>query len=140
MAPKRAKTELSSITFDADRYVKVLGSIMGESEKLQNSPPQGLIPRENYCSDHVLAALEPYTNVNGGPIIIERIAIKEGRGNVIIKYPGTDHSKSVAIIGSHISSLISQLAYMGFRTGLLALRLFLLLLLLFLFLFLWARA
>ena len=51
------KTDLSAVTFDPDRYVKLLGRIMNESEKLQNNPPQGLVPQENLCSDHVLEAL-----------------------------------------------------------------------------------
>ena len=102
-AAKRArsdKTDLSAVTFDPDRYVKLLGRIMNESEKLQNNPPQGLVPQENLCSDHVLEALKPYTG-EGGPLTVERLEFRAGRGNVLIKYAGTT-SESIAIVGSHM--------------------------------------
>ena len=47
MAPKKAKTELSSVAMDKDRYLTLLGKLLGESESLQNDPPNGLIPRED---------------------------------------------------------------------------------------------
>lgn len=103
-ASKKAKTAKSSLLealdFDAERYVALLGRLMGESEKLQNNPAQGLYPREDACSNHVLAALEMYTGP-GGPLTIERIAFTEGRGNVIIKYPGAT-DQSIAFVGSHM--------------------------------------
>lgn len=100
-AAKKAKTGLSSVAFDGARYVTLLGKIMAHSEKLQNSPPQGLHPQEDLCSNHVLEQLKPYTVEAGGPLTVERVAFKEGRGNVIITYPGAT-AKSVAFVGSHM--------------------------------------
>lgn len=98
---KKAKTTLDALTFDGERYVALLAKLVGEAEKLQNSPPQGLHPREDNASNHVLAALEPHTVEAGGPLIVERVAFTEGRGNVIIKYPGAT-ADSVAFVGSHL--------------------------------------
>ena len=98
---KAAKTGLSAVTFDRKRYVELLTKIVGKAETLQNSPPQGLYPREDNCSDYVLAALKPYTVEEGGPLIVERVAFTEGRGNVIIKYPGAT-AESVGFVGSHM--------------------------------------
>jgi acetylornithine deacetylase len=39
--------------------------------------------------------------VNGGPLEIERVTFVEGRGNVIIKYPGTT-GKVCSFVGSHL--------------------------------------
>lgn len=49
---------------------------------------QGMIPREDNASDHVLEALKPYTKENGGPLEVERVHFTPGRGNVVIKYEG----------------------------------------------------
>ena len=49
---------------------------------------QGLVPREDNASDHVLELLKPYTTENGGPLEVERVHFTPGRGNVIIKYKG----------------------------------------------------
>ena len=54
----------------------------------QNNPAQDLYPREDNCSQHVLAALAPYSGPDG-PLTVERVAFQEGRGNVIITYAGT---------------------------------------------------
>jgi len=103
-SPKKQKTSgksvLAHLSLNADRYVALLGKLMGESERLQNNPAQGLYPREDAASDHVLAALEPYTGPDG-PLTIERVAFTEGRGNVIIKYPGATE-QSIAFVGSHM--------------------------------------
>lgn len=81
--------------------MSLLTSLVGESRHLQNNPAQGLIPREDCASDHVLRVLEPFSKANGGPLEIERVTFVEGRGNVIIKYPGkTDNI--VSFVGSHL--------------------------------------
>ena len=49
---------------------------------------QGLVPKEDDASDHVLELLKPYTVENGGPLEVERVHFTPGRGNVIIKYQG----------------------------------------------------
>lgn len=72
------------------------------------SVPQGLVPREDNASDHVLELLKPYTTENGGPLEVERVHFTPGRGNVIIKYQG----QSVKSIG-HIRA--SACAYIHAR-------------------------
>lgn len=38
---------------------------------------------------HVLDVLNPYSDENGGPLQIQHISFVEGRGNIIVTYPGT---------------------------------------------------
>ena len=67
---------------------------------LQNNPPDQL-PREDNASRHCIEMLTPYSQENGGPLKIEHITYVEGRGNLIITYPGkTD--KTVGFVGSHL--------------------------------------
>jgi acetylornithine deacetylase len=69
----------------------------------QNSPAQGLIPQEDRASNHVLEALAPFMKENGGLLEVERVSAVEGRGNVIIKYPGTSsNGEVVSFVGSHL--------------------------------------
>ena len=100
MAPKKAKSVLSGLKLDAKRYVPLLTKLMAESESLQNNPAQGLYPREDNCSQHVLEALAPYSK-EGGPLTVERISFAEGRGNVIITYKGTG-TGSIAFVGRYL--------------------------------------
>ena len=101
MSSKKAKSVLSSVEFNKERFVKLLGQLMAESETLQNDPPNGLFPKEDNASQHVLAALEPYTVEKGGPLKVERVSFAPGRGNVIIQYPG-ETSESTGFVGSHM--------------------------------------
>ena len=98
---KRAKTALSGVAINKERYLELLGKLVGESESLQNDPPNGLIPKEDNASQHVLAALQAHTVENGGPLTVERVAFTPGRGNVIITYPG-ETDESLAFVGSHM--------------------------------------
>jgi len=84
------------------RFLALLEKLIGESKHLQNSPSQGLIPREDLASDHILALLSPFTVENGGVLEVERVTFVEGRGNVIIKYPGTDPERVCSFVGSHL--------------------------------------
>ena len=97
---KKPKSELSGLKLDKERYVALLTKLMAESEGLQNNPAQGLYPKEDNASQHVLAGLEPYTK-EGGPLSLERVSFQEGRGNVIITYRGKG-SGSIAFVGSHM--------------------------------------
>jgi len=45
--------------------------------------------------------LAPYTKQNGGVLEVERVNFVEGRGNLIIKYPGTT-SGVCSFVGSHL--------------------------------------
>eukprot|EP01041_Mallomonas_annulata_P000871 gene871-1695_t len=91
---------LNSIEMNEPRFLSLLGQLIGETKNLQNSPSQGFHPQEDLASNHVLKLLEPYTKPNG-PLEVERISFMEGRGNVIIKYPGTT-DKICSFIGSHL--------------------------------------
>ena len=68
MAPKKAKSVLSGLKLDAKRYVPLLTKLMAESESLQNNPAQGLYPREDNCSQHVLEALAPKPSLGLCPL------------------------------------------------------------------------
>ena len=68
------------------RFIDLLGKLIGESEHLQNNPSQGLVPREDLASNHILELLAPYNKENGGVLEIEKLSYVEGRGNLIIKY------------------------------------------------------
>ena len=63
--------DLNSIDLDEPGFIDLLSKLVGESEWLQNSPPQGLIPQEDKASNHVMELLEPYTIQNGGLLEME---------------------------------------------------------------------
>lgn len=69
---------LSDLVLNEARFLDLLEKLIGESEFLQNSPPQGLIPNEDRASDHVLKVLEPYMIKNGGVLEVERVSFVEG--------------------------------------------------------------
>jgi len=92
---------LDNLDMDESNFIGLLTKLIGVSKQLQNNPAQGLIPREDAASDHVLEALAPYSKANGGVLDIERVSFVEGRGNVIIKYPGTT-SQVCSFVGSHL--------------------------------------
>lgn len=83
------------------RFLSLLEKLISESKYLQNNPAAGLVPKEDLASNHVLECLKPFTKENGGLLEINRITYAEGRGNIIIKYPGTS-DKIVSFIGSHL--------------------------------------
>lgn len=70
---------LSEVELNEKRFLDLLEKLIGESEFLQNSPPQGLIPNEDRASDHVLKVLEPYMVKNGGVLEVERVSFVEGQ-------------------------------------------------------------
>lgn len=92
---------LDNVEMNVPRFLALLEKLIGETERLQNNPAQGLIPQENLASNHVLELLAPFDVKNGGILEIERIAYAEGRGNVIIKYPGSTDA-IVSFVGSHL--------------------------------------
>lgn len=93
---------IPDIEMNEERFLALLGKLIGESKYLQNSPAQGFHPEENRASDHVLALLKPYTIENGGVLKVERVEFVAGRGNVLIEYPGTEKDKIISFIGSHL--------------------------------------
>jgi len=72
------------IQVDPSAYLDLLGKLIGESEKLQNFPPE-FIPQEGLAVKHVLNALSPYSTKNGGRLEITEYAYAEGRPNLVIK-------------------------------------------------------
>ena len=92
---------LSNLEMNETRFLELLEKLIGESKYVQNSPAQGLIPQEDRVSNHVLAVLDPYLKKNGGVLEAERVSFVEGRGNLIIKYPGTT-KKICSFVGSHM--------------------------------------
>jgi acetylornithine deacetylase len=92
---------LETLELNEERYIGLLTNLISVTERLQNNPAQGLVPREDLASDFVLELLKPYSKENGGVLEIERISYVEGRGNVIIKYPGTT-DKVCSFVGSHL--------------------------------------
>eukprot|EP00211_Chloroparvula_japonica_P002561 CAMPEP_0119119090 /NCGR_PEP_ID=MMETSP1310-20130426/734_1 /TAXON_ID=464262 /ORGANISM="Genus nov. species nov., Strain RCC2339" /LENGTH=437 /DNA_ID=CAMNT_0007108505 /DNA_START=115 /DNA_END=1428 /DNA_ORIENTATION=- len=94
--------ELKAYELDEDRYVALMTKLIGEAESLQNCPPE-FVPIEDNAGRHVLKTLEPHTTENGGPLLVERVAYKEGRGNIIITYPSAKaDAKSISFVGSHL--------------------------------------
>ena len=84
------------------RFVDLLKKLIGESRYLQNNPSQGLVPQEDRACKHVLEALGPYTTDNGGVLEVQKINFVEGRGNLIIKYPGINADEVCSFVGSHM--------------------------------------
>ncbi|RHY06670.1 hypothetical protein DYB25_011573 [Aphanomyces astaci] len=96
-------SSLLDITLNEGAYVALLTKLISVSEKVQNAPGLGLIPREDLVTDFVLEELKPYLKQNGGAIDAQRIGFKEGRGNLILKYAGTTKAdETINIVGSHL--------------------------------------
>lgn len=87
-------------TLDEAAFVTTLRSLISESKKLQNNPRLGITPQEKLAAAHVLRALEPFTQKNGGPLIVEELEYVPGRSNLKITYPGTTQ-KTTSFVGSH---------------------------------------
>ncbi|XP_010933488.1 acetylornithine deacetylase isoform X2 [Elaeis guineensis] len=87
---------------DRDSYVSLLTKIVGEARHVQNNPPD-LIPKEDRVARHVLDALLPLsTTTGGGPLIVSHVVYAEGRGNVIVEYPGSAPGKILSFVGCHM--------------------------------------
>jgi acetylornithine deacetylase len=97
--------DIKEWVMDEDRFVSLLEKLVNESKHLQNQPPN-LIPQEEKAAAHVLAALAPHTQQNGGPLDVRTIAYAAGRPHVLITYPSTVPSSSplrvVSFVGSHM--------------------------------------
>mmetsp|Transcript_8132 Transcript_8132/g.23335 ORF Transcript_8132/g.23335 Transcript_8132/m.23335 type:complete len:446 (-) Transcript_8132:440-1777(-) len=91
---------MDSVQFDEEAYVSLLEKLIGESKFLQNNPPDQ-IPMEDRAVRHILEVLEPFSADNGGPLVIQHVSFVEGRGNLIIEYPGSSEN-CVSIVGSHL--------------------------------------
>ena len=82
------------------RFLRVLSRMIAVSERLQNFPqkdkPQ---PQEDLAGDVVLEELRPLVRPDG--LRIERVSYAEGRGNLILTYPGKTN-RTVAFVGAHL--------------------------------------
>nr|GMD78257.1 acetylornithine deacetylase [Ipomoea batatas] len=85
-----------------ERFVALLGKLIGESKYVQNNPPE-LIPEEDRVVKHVLDSLLPFsTTTGGGPLVINHATYKPNRGNLIVEYPGTQPGKVLSFVGMHM--------------------------------------
>lgn len=92
--------DLTTWTLNDDRFLRVLSGMMAVSEKLQNFPSKDKPPpQEDLAGNIVLRELEPL--VRSGKLFVERVSYAEGRGNLIITYPGRTN-RTVAFVGAHL--------------------------------------
>jgi len=90
------------IRLNPDEFIDFLGRLIGESERLQNFPPE-FVPKEDLICTHIISILNDYSKENGGPLQIEKVSFTEGRSNLIIRYPGRSKSSpTIGLIGSHL--------------------------------------
>jgi acetylornithine deacetylase len=83
-----------------DRFLRVLSDMMAVSERLQNFPAKEKPhPQEDLAGNVVLRALDPF--IRNGTLRVERVSYTQGRGNLILTYPGTT-SRTVAFVGAHL--------------------------------------
>ncbi|PKA60079.1 IAA-amino acid hydrolase ILR1-like 1 [Apostasia shenzhenica] len=89
-------------SLDRESYIALLDKIIGEARHVQNNPPE-LIPKEDRVARHVLDVLLPLsTSTGGGPLVVSHVSYVEGRGNVIVEYPGSVPGKILSFVGCHM--------------------------------------
>ena len=96
--------ELADWTLDSERFVTLLGKLVGEAESLQNQPPR-YVPREDNAARHIIELLRPHTREHGGPLTLQHLSFVDGRGNLIIEYQhpsATSRTDVVSFVGSHL--------------------------------------
>ncbi|KXZ44557.1 hypothetical protein GPECTOR_65g175 [Gonium pectorale] len=86
---------------DDDRFVELLRKLIGESKHLQNNPPEN-VPKEDRAARHVLDVLQPLSEECGGPLRIRPVSYVEGRGNIIVEYPGEPDGGIMSFVGCHM--------------------------------------
>eukprot|EP00249_Psilotum_nudum_P011772 c23370_g1_i2 orf=643-1950(-) len=94
-------TGLQDLQLSEDCFLPLLSKMIGECKYLQNNPPQ-LIPAEDRAGKHVLSVLRPLSLEEGGPLRINHVTYVQGRGNIIVEYPGTESGRIVSFVGSHL--------------------------------------
>jgi acetylornithine deacetylase len=92
--------DLTTWCLNDDRFVRVLKDMVAVGERLQNSlAKEAPLPQEDLAGDIVYRELAPL--VQNGKLRLERVSYAEGRGNLILTYPGrTD--RTVAFVGAHL--------------------------------------
>lgn len=106
MAHDEAMATLRALKLDRKRFLELLEKLIGISEKLQDNPPH-FVPQENLAIQHVMAAVDPFRVENGGRLHVEHVVYSEGRGNLILKIPGTTE-KVVSMVGSHLDVVVAD--------------------------------
>ncbi|KAG0497030.1 hypothetical protein HPP92_001721 [Vanilla planifolia] len=102
MASSRPSLKDALGSLDRDSFISLLSKVIGEARHVQNNPP-GLIPKEDRVARHVLDALLPLsTSTGGGPLIVSHVSYTEGRGNIIVEYPGSVAGKILSFVGCHM--------------------------------------
>lgn len=77
--------------------------MIDESERLQNNPSQGQIPREDIIVDIVCELLQPYADDAGCSLTLERHTYVKGRSNLIIEFGSSaPDAKVVSFVGMHM--------------------------------------
>lgn len=51
---------------------------------------------------HVLEVLEPLSVEQGGPLLLQHVSFVEGRGNIIVQYPGQPGGGVISFVGAHM--------------------------------------
>ncbi len=69
---------VSALRLDRDEFVKLMYKLIGETEKLQNNPPE-YVPTEDLAGRHVLDILTPLSEENGGRLRIQHVHFAEVR-------------------------------------------------------------
>jgi len=92
--------DVTTWSLNEERFLRVLSRMMAVSEHLQNFPQKDKPPpREDLAGEVVLQELDPL--VRRGRLHVERVSYAEGRGNLILTYPGKTN-RTVAFVGAHL--------------------------------------
>lgn len=98
---KKDVSPLDVCQFDSAKYVDLLEKLVGEAKYLQNNPPE-LVPMEDRAVRHILDVLSPFSEDSGGPLRIQHVTFVEGRGNIIVTYPGQPDGGVISFVGAHM--------------------------------------
>jgi acetylornithine deacetylase/succinyl-diaminopimelate desuccinylase-like protein len=93
---------MNDLILNEQRFLDLLGRLVGHARNLQNSPGAGLVPEEKLAADVVSSTLEPH--VASGFLKLEAVAAPghEKRPSLVITVPGTDPSAgSIGFVGAH---------------------------------------
>ncbi|GLC37544.1 hypothetical protein PLESTB_001759000 [Pleodorina starrii] len=92
---------IEGFELDETLFVDLLRKLIGEAKHLQNNPPEA-VPKEDRAARHVLDILQPLSEEAGGPLRIRHISYVEGRGNIIVEYPGEPDGGIMSFVGCHM--------------------------------------
>eukprot|EP00897_Mesotaenium_endlicherianum_P008431 jgi/Mesen1/7616/ME000004S07886 len=92
---------VTDLSLESTKFVDLLSKLVGEAKYLQNNPPEN-IPKEDRAARHVLEILQPYSEEEGGPLKVSHVSYAEGRGNIMVEYPGTEEGRIMSFVGCHL--------------------------------------